>query len=235
MTRPDTDRTNDVLRNAEAIVFSWHGVLYDAGRTAIHQAIRDTLAHWGVEVTDAELTASRGPTGRPQLERVFSTARIAEAYRCHHHRWVTESDLDVMMAYLEPRLLAAAQIASTPNVEACAAIRRLNDRGIKTAVVCCTSRKLLAPQLDALIAAGIPLDAIITADEACAPAPAPWGLFEVQRVLGITDANHIVLVDDCAAGAAAAANAGARSIALLVAGTPAPKSDATIACLSEIA
>jgi beta-phosphoglucomutase-like phosphatase (HAD superfamily) len=57
----------------------------------------------------------------------------------------------------------------------------------------------------------------------------------VQRVLGITDANHIVLVDDCAAGAAAAANAGARSIALLVAGTPAPKSDATIACLSEIA
>ncbi len=235
MPRSETNRTNDVLRDAEAVVFSWHGVLYDAGRAAIHAAIHETFAHWGVEVTEAELTASRGPTGRPQLERVFSMARVAEAFRAHHHRWVTDADIDTMMNYLEPRLLAAAEIASIPNPDACAAIRRLHERGIKTAVVCCTARKLLTPQLDALVAAGVPLDVIITADESCAPAPAPWGLFEVQRVLGITDAAHIVLVDDCPAGAAAATNAGARSIALLVAGTPAPKSDAMIASLSELA
>lgn len=229
MTRPA-----EILAQTVAVAFSWHGVLFDAGRRSIHEAIRATFERWGVALTDDELLVSRGPTGRPQIERILSLPRPAEAFRAHHRRWPTVEDIDAMVRDLDPRLLAAAERAAQPNTDACDAIRRLHARGVRTAVVACTPRRLLQPQLDALAAAQVPLDLVVTADEACEPAPAPWGLFEIARQMQVRDAHQLVLVDDCPDGVAAARNAGARSIALAKDGTPSRLADAVISDLSEI-
>jgi len=227
--------TGEILKDARAVAFSWHGVLFDRDRVAIHAAMRETFAKWGVQLTDADLVATRGPTGRPQIVRLFSIPHVAEAFRARHNHWVREEDLDTMARDHEPRLLAAAASAPAPNQEACDAIRALHARGMRTAVICCTPRRLLGPQLEALAAANVPLDAIVTADEACEPAPAPWGVFEALRVLGINDAALMALVDDSPAGAVAARNAGARGIALSVAGAAASSdASATVASLSEL-
>jgi beta-phosphoglucomutase-like phosphatase (HAD superfamily) len=229
MTRPD-----ELLAQSDAVAFSWHGVLFDAGRKSIHEAIRETFARWGVVLSDEELHASRGPTGRPQIERLLSLPRPAEAFRAHQRRWPRIEDIDAMQRDLEPRLLEAARRVPEPNAAACDAIRRLHARGIRTAVVACTPRRLLAPQLEALERAGLPLDLVVTADEACEPAPAPWGLFEVVRQLQVAVATKLVLVDDCPDGALAARNAGARSIALTDGRAPARNADAQISDLSEL-
>ena len=229
MTRPD-----ELLAHSDAVAFSWHGVLFDAGRKSIHEAIRETFARRGVALTDGELYASRGPTGRPQIERLLTLPRVAEAFRTHHRRWPTHEDIDAMQRDLEPRLLEAAERVPEPNAAACDAIRRLHARGIRTAVVACTPRRLLAPQLEALARANLPLDLVVTADEVCEPAPAPWGLFEVARQLQVAAASRLVLVDDCPDGAVAARNAGARSIALAETGLPARHADAQISDLSEL-
>ena len=208
----------DALKHADAVVLSWHGVLFDRDRRAIHDAVRVTFNQWSVEVRDDELVSTRGPTGRPQIERLLAVPRIAAQFRSVHLRWPLSGDIDAMSRNLEPRLLAAAEIASEPNADACDAIRRLHAKGVRTAVICCTPRRLLGPQLAALERAQVPLAAIITADEACDPAPAPWGVFEVMQQLGINDASHLALIDDSPPGATAARNAGACGIALEVAG-----------------
>jgi phosphonoacetaldehyde hydrolase len=210
----------EAVRSAHAVIFSWHGVLFDRGRRSIHEAVRGTFARWGVEVSDAELELGRGPTGRAQLVRMLSQPRLAEAFRARHRRWVSEDDLAMMTADLEPRLIEAAERAALPNPDACAALTRLHDAGVRTAVVCCTPRRLLGPQLEALARAGVPLDAVVTADEACEPAPTPWGIFEAVRQLGLADASGVAMIDDSPAGATAARNAGAIGIALDYPGQP---------------
>jgi HAD superfamily hydrolase (TIGR01509 family) len=168
--------------------------------------------------------------------RLLSVPRVAEAFRAQQGRWAAPSDLEAMGRDLEPRLAEAAAAAAAPDPSACEAIRRLHARGIKTAVICCTPRRLLGPQLAALEKAGLPLDCVVTADEACEPAPAPWGIFDVLQRLGIDDASELALIDDSPAGATAARNAGAVGVALAVEGQP-PGADAraVLGGLDEVA
>jgi len=49
------DATRDVIHAVRAVAMSWHGVLFDRGRRAIHRATRATFARWQVALTDAEL------------------------------------------------------------------------------------------------------------------------------------------------------------------------------------
>lgn len=209
-----SNAAREALRSARAVAMSWHGVLFDRGRCAIHAATRAMLARWSIELSDAELEETRGPAGRPQLMRLFALPSVSEAFRRAHGRWVTPEDIAAMMADLEPRLLEAARSAPEPNRDACEAIRRLHARGVRTAVICCTQRRLLGPQLDALERAGVPIDALVTADEACEPAPAPWGIFEAARLLGIDGTSDLALLDDCDDGVRAARNAGAIAISV---------------------
>ncbi len=203
------------FKDATAVAFSWHGVLFDRDRREIHAAMAQTFLQWDVVVTDDDLIATRGPTGRAQIARLFSIARIAEAFRAQHHRWATDSDIDIMALDHEPRLLAAAAATPMPNADACDALRRLHAQGIRTAVICCTPRRLLGPQLQALARADVPIDCLVTADEACEPAPSPWGIFEAVRRLGIASASELVLIDDSPAGSIAARNAGARAVTFI--------------------
>lgn len=226
----------DPLRDATAVALSWHGVLFDRDRRAIHAAVAATFSRWQVEVPAEELTATRGPTGRPHIERLLSLPRIAEAFRAAHGRWAGEDDIASMARDLEPRLAEAAQAAPQPNEDACRVIRHLHARGLRTAVICCTPRRLLGPQLSALAKAGLPLDCVVTADEACEPAPAPWGIFDVLQRLGIDDASELALIDDSPAGATAARNAGAVGVALAVRGHPAGADvQAVLGGLDEVA
>lgn len=228
------------FKDATAVAFSWHGVLFDRDRREIHAAMAQTFLQWGVAVTDDDLIATRGPTGRAQIARLLSIARISEAFRAQHHRWATDSDIDIMALDHEPRLLAAAAATPMPNADACDALRRLHAQGIRTAVICCTPRRLLGPQLQALARADVPIDCLVTADEACEPAPSPWGVFEAIQRLGIASASELVLIDDSPAGAIAARNAGARAVsfisnALISEGQKAsPNTRETVHSLAEI-
>lgn len=223
----------DPLKAAKAMVVSWYGVLFDRDRRLVHAATRESLARWGVEVSDEELVASRGPTGRAQFERLCSISRVAEEFRARHRRWVGAEDLMAMARDLEPRLAAAA--AEPPNADACEALRHLRARGLRTAAICCAPRHAIARQLESLARAGVELDCIVTADEAREPAPAPWAIFEVQRQLGLLAAADLVLIDDTPAGPLAARNAGARSIAFAPTGAPSAEADAIMRSLSELA
>ena len=226
----------EALRGAQAVALSWHGVLFDRGRTAIHAAVRETMARWDIELTESELLETRGPTGRAHLKRLFALPRVAEAFRATHHRWLTTDDLDTMERDLEPRLIDAAHAAREPNPDACAALARLRERGLRTAVICCTARRLLGPQLEALERAGVAIDCVLTADEACEPAPAPWGIYEAAQRLGVSDPSLLVMVDDSPAGATAARNAGARAMALEVPGAaPSPDARVTLRTLDDLA
>jgi len=226
--------STDPLRDAKAVALSWHGVLFDRDRRAIHAAVEATFARWRVPVTGVELAATRGPTGRPHIERLLSQPRVAEAFRAAHGRWAGDDDIASMARDLEPRLADAAQSAREPNADACSMLRDLHERGLRTAVICCTPRRLLGPQLEALARAGVALDCVVTADEACEPAPAPWGIFEVMQQLGLSDASGLVFVDDCPAGWSAARNAGARGLAFDGSGGHHADAQATVRSLKEL-
>lgn len=221
--------------HSHAVALSWHGVLFDRGRRAINAAVSQTFARWSVSISESALVATRGPTGRPHIERLLALPEVSEAFREKHGHWASQEEVDAMVADLETRLLDAAHAARAPNADACDALRRLHAQGVKTAVICCTPRKLLQPQLDALAAAGVPLDAVVTADDACAPAPAPWGIFEALRQLGIENANNFAFIDDCEDGARAARNAGVRIVALTTPGAPMIAADAVIERLDDLA
>jgi beta-phosphoglucomutase-like phosphatase (HAD superfamily) len=209
-----TQTASAIVQSARVVAISWHGVLFDAGRREIHEALRAAFRPWGVDLHDDELEQTRGPTGAPQIRRLLSLQRVAEAFRSTKARWANADDIAAIARDLEPRLIEAAARAATPNQDAVELLQRLHDRGVQTAVICCTPKRLLGPQLAQLERAGLPLDAVVTADEACEPAPAPWGIFEVMRLLGVQNAHDLVFIDDSDAGWLAAKNAGARSLEL---------------------
>lgn len=224
--------SGDPLKAAKAVVVSWYGVLFDRDRRIVHEVTRDALRRWGVEVSDDELVASRGPTGRAQFERLCSMPRIAEEFRARQRRWVTEEDLEAMARDFEPRLAAAPM--SSLNADARDALRLVRARGLRTAAICCAPMRAIARQLEALAGAGIALDCVVTADEVRQPAPAPWAIFEVQRLLELDQPAAIACIDDTPAGWAAARNAGARSIALLGQGMPSADAQVVLRSLDEL-
>jgi len=224
--------SGDPLKAAKAVVMSWYGVLFDRDRRIVHEATRESLRRWGVEASDDELVASRGPTGRAQFERLCSISRIAEEFRARQRRWVSGEDLDAMARDFEPRLAAVSM--PMPNPDARDALRLVRARGLRTAAICCAPRRAIARQLEALAGAGIELDCIVTADEVRQPAPAPWAIFEVQRIFEIGEPSGIAHIDDTPAGWSAARNAGARSIALLGQGMPTAEAQFLIRSLNEL-
>ncbi|MEY3021306.1 MAG: hypothetical protein RIS86_502 [Planctomycetota bacterium] len=206
-----------VLRDADAVILSWHGVLFDRGRTEVHRALRHALAPWGLEPTDDELRSTRGPVGAPQVQRLLALPRLAESFRRRHGRWTLPEDLAAIGRDVEARTLEAATRSATPCADAIALLRALHDRGVRTAAVVSTPREALRPQIDALLALapgeGRP-DAIVLAEDASEPAPAPWGLFEAMRRLDVDASSRLVLVTDNTHGLAAAGHAGVRTIGL---------------------
>lgn len=239
-TAPDRPPTGAaaILREADAVVFSWHGVLFDRGRTEVHRALALALAPWGVEPGPAELVATRGPVGQPQVRRLFALPRLAEAFRARHGRWATDDDLAAIGRAVESRTLEAAARAPSPAPDALALLRALRARGVRTAAVVSAPRAALLPQIDALTALAIEEgrpDTLILAEESSEPAPAPWALFEAMRRLDLGEGSRVVLVTDNAHGIAAAANAGIRAIGLETAGQPpAGAVAATVRSLDEV-
>lgn len=212
-----------ILRGADAVIFSWHGVLFDRGRTEVHRALALALAPWGVEPSSDELVATRGPVGQPQVRRLFALPRLAEAFRARHGRWATEDDLTTIGRAVEGRTREAAERSSAPCPDALRLLRALHARGTRTAAVLSAPRDALSPQIDAISALGPAEgrpDALILAEESSEPAPAPWGIFEAMRRLDLGKESVMVLVTDNAHGLVAAANAGIRSIGLETAGQP---------------
>ncbi len=210
--------SGDPLKAAKAVVVSWYGVLFDRDRRIVHEVTRDALRRWGVEVSDDE--------------RLCSMPRIAEEFRARQRRWVTEEDLEAMARDFEPRLAAAPM--SSLNADARDALRLVRARGLRTAAICCAPMRAIARQLEALAGAGIKLDCVVTADEVRQPVPAPWAIFEVQRLLELDQPAAIACIDDTPAGWAAARNAGARSIALLGQGMPSADAQVVLRSLDEL-
>ncbi len=226
--------SGDPLKAAQAVVVSWYGVLFDRDRRALHAATRESLARWNVTVTDDELAATRGPSGRPHFERLFSISRVAEAFRQRQRRWAQDDDFETMARDLAPRMRAAAEATAEPEADAAALLGALRARGIRTAAICCAPKAVVGAQIEALARHGVALDCVVTADEAREPAPAPWALFEAQRLLGVDDPAAVVSIDDTPPGWSAARNAGARAVALLRDGSPTGDAQVVLRSLDEL-
>ena len=226
--------SGDPLKAAQAVVVSWYGVLFDRDRRVLNTATRETLARWGIALADDELAATRGPSGRPHFERLFSISRVAEAFRQRQRRWAQDDDFETMARDLASRIRAAAETTAAPQADACALLGALRARGIRTAAICCAPRGVVAAQAELLVRGGVALDCVVTADEVREPAPAPWALFEVQRLLGIDAPSSLVSVDDTPPGWSAARNAGARVVALLREGSPTGDVQVVLRSLDEL-
>ncbi|MFM1823103.1 MAG: hypothetical protein RI967_1369 [Planctomycetota bacterium] len=226
-----------ILREADAVILSWHGVLFDRGRREVHRALTLAFEPWGLEPRPEELVATRGPVGQPQVRRLFALPRLAEAFRARHGRWATDDDLVAIGRAVEGRTLEAATRSPEPCPDALALLRALHARGVRTAAVVSAPRAALGPQiaaLDALPAEGGRPDALILSEESSEPAPAPWAIFEAMRRLDLGERSAVVLVTDNAHGITAAANAGIRAIGLETAGQPpAGAVAATVRALDE--
>lgn len=234
-TNRDSMAAGEPLRGISTVIVSWHGVLFDRDRHEIHAAIAGTFARWSVPLDEADLIATRGPTGRSHILRLLAVPRVAESFRARHRRWASEDDIDAMERDLEPRLRTAARTAPEPIPETADFLRSLRARGIRTASICCLSTGMIGPQVAALRSDPTLLDCIVATDTGCEPAPAPWGIYEVARELGIDRPAQIAFIDDSPIGATAARNAGTRGIHLALTSHPGP-TDAhfTVRSLDEL-
>ncbi len=235
MAAGETLPIGEPLRGISTVIVSWHGVLFDRDRRQIHTATAGTFARWSVSLDEADLIATRGPAGRSHILRLLAVPRVAESFRARHRRWASEDDIAAMVRDLEPRLLAAAHAAPEPTPETAGFLRALHSRGIRTASICCLSTGMIQPQVAALRSDPSLLDCIVATDAGCEPAPAPWGIYEVARELGVDRPARIAFIDDSPVGATAARNAGTRGIHLALTSHPGP-TDAhfTVRSLDEL-
>ncbi len=189
-------RQKDQIR---AVVFDMDGVLCKSEKTFI-AAIRKALQEYGVDAKEEEFRAMSGAS-----DDIFIGA-VAEK---HGVPYRTEMKDRAYTVYGE---MAAGNVEAFQDMDRI--IRKLREKGMKTAVASSADRRKVSISLKAV---GLPeelFDAIISADQVSKAKPAPDLFLKAAEVLNITPACCVAL-DDSPLGIHGAKEAGMKTMAVL--------------------
>jgi beta-phosphoglucomutase len=202
---------------SRAVLWDLDGTLADS-RVYHWQAWRDTMAHAGVTITDAQFAKSFG-----QRNDAILTAWLGEAATPDRIREIGDAK-----EALYRTLMARGGIEPLPG--AAEWIRRLHEQGWRQAIASSAPRENVELMVR-MLGFQDPVDAIVSAEDVGAGKPDPEVFLTAASRLGVPP-HACVVVEDAAAGVEAARRGGMRSIGV---GTgPLHGADVTVRTLDEL-
>ncbi len=175
----------------DLVVFDLTGTtVLDDG--AILSAYRTALDRHGISFSDAELAEMRGAS-KSAVFQTLAERRLGGTMEEGAVREVAEAAHRTFQETLRDAY-THGPMAEVPGAEA--AIRRLRNRGVKTAVTTGLDRELRDRVLDRLGWREGLFDALVSPDEVPQGRPAPYMIFTAMMRAGVTDVRRIAVVGD---------------------------------------
>jgi phosphonoacetaldehyde hydrolase len=137
---------------------------------------------------------------------------VARAWTEAHGRAPAPSDIDVLMARLEPLMREHAAQASSLIPGALQTFQQLRAAGLRVASSTGYTREMLGPVLAAAAAQGYVPEHTVCAGETAMGRPSPLMIYRACADLGVWPLSRVVKVDDAEAGVAEGKAAGAFTV-----------------------
>lgn len=202
----------------QAVIFDWAGTIIDHGSRAPIEAFREIFRREEIPITANEARGPMGMEKRDHIVALLAVPRIADAWRDAKGHEPTSEDVDRLYhSFLPVQLELLARHADViPGVlDMLVACRQ---RGIRIGSSSGYARPLMDRLTELARAAGLAVDAVVSASEVPAGRPAPWMIFQNMQALGVYPPAAVIVVDDTIVGIEAARNAGAWVVGVIETG-----------------
>lgn len=215
-----------------AVLFDWAGTVIDFGSRAPALAMERVFREAGVPVDEATIRRAMGMAKREHVIAILSEPEIGARWeREKGARW-SETDVDALMAALEPAMRDEASRARELIPGAAEAAAALRAKGVKVGSTTGYTRAMMEDIIPAAAEQGYAPDAIVCAGETVLGRPAPLMLWKAMAELGAWPVHRCVAVDDAPVGIAAGRNAGLWTVGVAASGNGVGLSHAAYRALS---
>jgi phosphonatase-like hydrolase len=185
----------------ELVVFDMAGTTVSEGG-AVYQALRDTLAANGLNVTDDAIHPVKGTDKREALRTLIEQSNLRDELLPGLDS-IHEDFVERMIAFYRTDL----SVSEMPG--ASATFRQLKQQGIKVALNTGFSRDIAQTLIDRLgwERDGL-IDASVTSDEVERGRPFPWMIRRLMQKVGVKEARRVAKIGDAPADLWEGKNAG---------------------------
>ena len=202
----------------KAVIFDWAGTVIDFGCMAPVEALRDTFAAEGVDITAAEARADMGRAKLDHLRAILAKPGVAARWQAAKHAAAAEADVMRLYAALEPAMEAAAARAATLIPGAAQTVAAIRAKGIRIGSGTGYTRAMMGPILPAAAAQGYEPDVVICAGETPSGRPAPLMSWAALIALDCYPARAAIKVDDAPVGIVEGSTAGCWTVGIAASG-----------------
>ncbi len=218
----------------KAVIFDWAGTTIDFGCMAPVQALVDSFAEFGMQISPVETREPMGMATRDHLAAMLAMPRIGELFEQQHGRSYSSEDIDAIYAVFEEKMLASIPAFTCPKPYVVETLESLKEEGFKTGSTTHCSRKLMEAAAPAAAVNGYAPDYWACPDDVDGYGrPYPYMLFLNMQKLGIQDVNSVIKVGDTEADIAEGIAAGVWTVGVLEGSAQMGLSEAEYQALSE--
>lgn len=205
-------------RQYDLVIFDWAGTMVDFGCCAPIAAYLEAFARRGVTLAEAAARADMGIAKVDHVRALLARPEVAAAWVAAQGRPSDASDVEALMADLEPLMRDAAAVASELIPGAVEAVRALRTRGLRIASSTGYTRQMMGPVLARAAEQGYSPDHVVCAGETPQGRPSPLMIYKACAELGVWPLSRAIKVDDAEAGIAEGRAAGCFTVGVAASG-----------------
>lgn len=207
-----------MTQTLQAVVFDWAGTLIDHGSCAPARTFIEVFRQEGVTISPQQAREPMGMNKRDHIKAILAMTPVADQWRQAHGQAATDADIDRMYDAFIPIQLDQIRQCSALIPGALDAVRLCRERGMRIGSSTGYNRQLADLCVAEAARQDLQVDLVITSDDVAEGRPHPLMILENMKQFGITQPQHVVNVDDTAAGVAAGRRADCWSIGLTQSG-----------------
>ncbi len=202
----------------KAFIFDWAGTMVDFGCMVPTRAMQRAFSDVGMTVSDAQIRQDMGKAKHAHIEAILSVPSIDQAWKDHHGRAWTGTDIDNLLSAMEKHTRSEAVASAVPIPGALELVDLLRQQDIKVGSTTGYTKSIMDAVVPEAARNGYAPDVMICADDVPVGRPAPFMIWQALEKMGVWPAAACVKVDDAPVGIAAGRNAGMVTIGLAASG-----------------
>ncbi len=196
----------------DLVIFDWAGTMVDFGCEAPVKALIEAFDAEGVRLQEATARRDMGKSKSDHVQALLADPAVGAAWAKSHGRASVPSDIDVLMARLEPLMRRQAGQAASLIPGALHTFEQLRAANIRVASSTGYTRQMLEPVLISAASQGYVPEHVVCAGETPMGRPSPLMIYKACAELGVWPLSRVVKVDDAEAGIAEGKSAGAFTV-----------------------
>jgi phosphonoacetaldehyde hydrolase len=216
----------------KAVILDWSGTSVDFGSIAPVDALLETFALRGINITKIEAREPMGLSQRDHIRKILRSERVSTVFNDKYGRLPDEEDVCEFYDDFKPLLREKLRARAEPIDGILNAVADLRKIGVKIGSTTAYSREMMDVLSSRAGELGYSPDVTVTPDDVPLGRPAPYMIFRNMERLMVYPPGNVVKVGDTLADIGEGRNAGVWSVGVTVGGSVLGLSSGEYASLS---